>query len=143
MMIHLAPNEQVQCTVNSRPPDNALELSVHEGEVYDFEATGLWSDGGIKNVGPGGFWATDSRVPLVSRPIMLLGGARRRVPQAPYFALIGELRTPDGIERFLIGESCNGWTAGASGELYAFANDLRLMYFNNEGTINLLIRRTR
>jgi hypothetical protein len=65
----------------------------------------------------------------------------RRVSDERYFKLIGaidfDLRDP-----IRIGTKLSNFGPARSGRLYCFANDLRIMYWNNCGSIEVNVTRT-
>ncbi len=95
-------------------------------------AIGEWMDGSIR-CGPDGY----TRATLAFR----LAERWRRAPGARWFALVGAVErrraTLFAIER---GRT---WQPPLAGELYCFANDLPFMYWNNAGSMNLTIVRSR
>ncbi|GEP59603.1 hypothetical protein RSO01_67690 [Reyranella soli] len=111
-------------------PPYVPEVLLEANTPYRFSAVGTWRDASIAS-SPDGYSSTN----LVLR----LAESWRRVPTAPWFALVGtvdrdtSLLTPIG--------------AGAkiafpkSGKLSCFANDVCFMYFNNRGSVMLTVDR--
>ena len=60
----------------------------------------------------------------------------KRMRHEKWFALIG---TYDRKEPFLIGSGITQLKAQKTGELVCFANDVRVLYWNNKGSIKLTI----
>lgn len=116
-------------------------IRIDSGSVYRFDATGTWSDGPIEDVGPAGYSPVHEKVPWHVTPILWLGAPFRRVRDANYFALIGEVGSEARRVRFVIGDSVVGWEAPLTGELLAFANDVRAKYGNNKGCVQLQVTR--
>jgi hypothetical protein len=103
-------------------------IQLRRGLDYRFEATGRWTDL-IYRCDADGYQSKNWVLGLFERA--------RRVPAAPWFALIGALDS-DRANRFVIGTQTTYQPVG-DGELLCFANDLWLMYFNNHGTIELQV----
>ena len=89
-------------------------------------ATGEWKDASIVTDAKG-----YSSVNLLQRQTENL----RRMPGAPWFALIGALDRREDTQ-FVIGAELV-YSATEGGELTCFANDLVGFYFNNHGSITL------
>lgn len=106
--------------------DTGITLEV--GKKYDRVATGEWKDASIVT-GPGGY---DS-VNLLQKGTEGL----RRMPSAPWFALIGALDRRKETE-FQIG-SRKVYEPTSTGQLTCFANDLLGFYGNNEGCVTLSV----
>lgn len=109
--------------------DSGIDLAV--GATYSFTATGQWKDASIE-WGPDGYEST---------PLLKLFERLRRVPDARYFKLIGTIgRSLDSV--IVIGSSLPDFAPTRPGRLYCFANDVRIMYWNNSGDVQLKITRT-
>jgi hypothetical protein len=106
--------------------DTGIDLSA--GGVYDFVATGEWKDASIPSDADG----------YVSTPIVKLFERFRRIPDARYFKLIGTIGKSTGAS-VEIGVKLTGFTPAKSDRLYCFANDVRWMYWNNRGAIELTV----
>ncbi len=98
-----------------------------------------WKDGGIscdangwKRNRPGINWLKELAIKGME-PF-------RRVEDADWFALIGAVGDGDN-EQFFIGSQLTKYTVIKSGEFCPFANDLKRMYGNNEGRLNLTVKR--
>lgn len=96
---------------------------------YEVAGVGTWRDAKIK-CGPAGYESPGLLFRLVER--------FRRVREAPWFELIVAVDGRSGYHR--VGDRAE-LDIDAAGELIAFANDLKWMYWNNCGTIDLLVRR--
>jgi hypothetical protein len=118
-------------SVSARNPWNDSGIDLAVGAKYTFAATGLWKDACIE-CGPEGYEST---------PLLKLFERFRRVPNARYFKLIGTIgRTLDDF--IIIGSSLPHFAPPRDGQLYCFANDVRLMYWNNAGCVELRVTRT-
>jgi len=114
--------------IESRPiwVDTGVQLVA--GTTYRLLATGRWRDASID---------TDAAGYSSASALQKLTEKMRRMPNAPWFALIGAIdRKPD--TQFLIGSGTT-FVAPASGQLTCFANDLRGFYFNNTGRVILTV----
>ncbi|MFN8058037.1 MAG: hypothetical protein U0Q12_12805 [Vicinamibacterales bacterium] len=101
-------------------------VRLQAGETYALSVSGQWRDASIDS-GPSGY----ASVNLFQRATERL----RRVPSAPWFALVGAIdRLRD--TQFVIGGGCV-YRAIADGELTCFANDLLGFYWNNSGSVTL------
>jgi hypothetical protein len=109
---------------------NHTGYSVEAGATYELAATGIWYDASTPS-GPDGYPRGNYFQNLVS--------GFRRSPCHQWFALIGTL---DGSHntQFLIGSHVT-YTAPRSGEIVCYANDVPGFYWNNEGSVNLMIDR--
>lgn len=118
---------------------------VRKGNSYRIEVTEVkdWADGGIANVGPGGF-----QTPWRDAPLMLLGAPMRRVTGEPWFQLhvrIGD--TGDTI--YTVGASGSTIKAEKDGELFFFVNDAVIgiprlfdhFYKNNRGSAKITVKK--
>jgi hypothetical protein len=119
-------NETVSLGVDSREMWNDTGLFISAGEIYSFHAVGEWKDAWIVT-------NADGYVNAVLDPVIWLRRSRRH----RWFALVGTL---DRENDFLIGTS-SIIAFENSGLLSCFANDLRFMYWNNHGSLNLEITR--
>ena len=103
---------------------------------FDISDDQKWQDADI-SCGPEG-WTSD-QLPFYKEAILKLFEDDRRVPEADWFELIGSLDDDEAF--FRIGGGGREYTAPHDAELYAFANDLKSKYGNNQG--QLLVRITR
>jgi len=111
-------------------PWNDTGIDLTAGSVYDFIATGEWKDASIPSDADG----------YLSTPILKLFERFRRIPGARYFKLIGTIGKSTR-ESLLIGIKLTGFLPAKSGRLYCFANDVRCMYWNNNGSVELTVIR--
>ena len=127
----LAIGESRSMRIDSRLRSNRTGIMVEAGSTYRFEASGVWKD---KETccGPDGY-------PSPKWYFRLFEWCRR-LPSANWFALCGQV--PGESRPFLIGSQAER-TMGVTGELSCFANDLRIMYANNSGSIDLTVTRLR
>lgn len=124
--------EQVCVSVGARPRWVHTGVELTRGESYGLSASGLWRDWKIES-GPDGYASRG--------PLMRLVERWRRLPHAPWFALIGGIADVED-SLFAIGSSVD-YSPPRSGELRCFANDVSWAYFNNHGSITLTVTRTR
>ncbi len=120
---------------------NRTGVVLEAGRTYRFKAKAgkTWKDGGIE-CGPDGWdrdhpdcnWIKDIGVKAME-PF-------RRVPDADWFCLIGSVGDKDG-ELFSIGKATVTHTPTRSDEFCPFANDLKRMYANNDGFIEVTVTR--
>jgi hypothetical protein len=116
--------------VNACNPWFKTSVQLTAGERYFFRASGSWTD-----------WtqvhdANGLRMANLRRFERFI---RCRSADATWFTLVGAIEK-DRESFFAIGDGrrwSEGWVAPASGQLFCFANDVRLMYFNNHGAITL------
>ena len=139
--VKLEVGESASFTVLAEEQYSWTGVRVDAGEFYAFEiaADQEWKDGDIK-CGPDG-WESE-RLPWYKEEIVELLEWRRRCPQANWFELVGSIG--DNEENFFrIGKGGRDATyrCVASGELFAFPNDLRTMYGNNHGAIKVTLTR--
>ncbi len=135
----LAETASVTVKIRAESYWNASGLVLEKGATYNFEMIeeSDWKDAGKDATAEG--WV----VPATG----FLAAARSlaRAPDRKYFYLMGVLRGGcyDGLtceQLFPIGKESK-FTAPADGEFCSFANDIPLMYWNNEGSITLKISR--
>lgn len=122
------PNDNLLVTIDSKPLWNDTGITLLAGQNYHFQATGQWID-----------WKNTCDADGYQSPNFLLKLCEglRRMPQAPWFALIGSI---DKNNFFLIGTDTN-ITAPKTGRLYCFANDVIIAYGNNQGSLQLTVTR--
>lgn len=117
------------------PADNPwfqVPIIILPGRRYWFQATGHWQDASIVCD------ANGHDEPKL-RPFKWL--MRYRGEGVIWFTLIGAI-DKNPLTYFAIGDGKrlkDGWVASVSGRLFCFANDARLMYWNNSGCIRLEI----
>lgn len=112
-------------TVKARDRSNRV-ADLEPGITYEIEVApgATWKDAFIE-AGPQGYTA------WWLKPFERL----RRHPESPWFALIGAVE--DG-EHFLIGRGTVVPTR-SGGELRCYANDVDFMYWNNSGSIDVVV----
>jgi hypothetical protein len=120
------PNHPV--TIDSIQVWNNTGITLLAGQKYHFQATGQWTD-----------WKNTCDADGYQSPnfFLKLCESLRRMPQAPWFSLIGSI-DKDKNSFFLIGKDKN-ITAPKTGQLYCFANDAIIAYGNNRGSIQLTV----
>lgn len=160
-----------EVNVYARQQWNPTGFFLEAGRTYDLTATGEWMDAAIK-CGPGGardgkfhpaetLYAIGNVAGAAQGLLRKLSGndrrsvpLARRVPDAPWFALIGVIAndyppspaqsTKGGKvdelphETFVIGAGTS-FVPKASGYLFCFANDAWQTYDNNRGTVRLKV----
>lgn len=108
--------------------DTAIDLAA--GGRYRMHANGIWFDRQFKAT-PAGI-APQNFVQRIAVPLLRFANGR-------YMTLIGCIdKNMDSA--FVIGDNVE-ITAPTSGRLWCFANDVRLAYGNNSGSINLRVER--
>ena len=111
------------------------------GAFYTFaiDDDQMWEDGDMK-CSPAG-WKSEE-LPWYKESVVELFENKRRCPSADWFELIGSVGD-EGGELFRIGRGGAHATyrARKSGPLFAFANDVKAMYFNNHGQIKVKVKR--
>jgi hypothetical protein len=124
--------DSASIAVPARPRWVETGVQLISGEAYQLSATGTWQDRNISS-GPEGYPSRNA--------VMRFAERWRRMPRAPWFALIGSIGQDPGTV-FVIGASTT-FAPRDTGTLNCFANDVPLMYFNNTGSISLTVTRTR
>jgi hypothetical protein len=127
---HLAPSEETVVRACARVKWNHTGLAVAPNEAYELTARGSWSD-------------ASHTVTAKGYELGRLAAFRpfRRRRDAPWFELIGAVGASERTA-FRIGEHAPV-TFHASGELVLYANDACFMYWNNTGSIEVIVRRVR
>jgi uncharacterized protein (DUF2235 family) len=128
-------------TVRAADQYNWSGVRLEKGRTYrfDIDAQQRWQDDEI-SCGPSG-WTSD-QLPWYKEHIVRAFEDKRRVPDANWFELIGSLDDDDDFFRIGAGGADGLYTATRDAELYAFANDLKTRYDNNEGQLEVKITRT-
>lgn len=108
---------------------NDTGIIIEAGRRYDFFATGNWVDLVVRS-GPDGNPAPGWSQRLLQRQLRAQG--------QPYFRLIGALDR-DPASMFPIGAALTGWEAPRGGMLTCFANDVPGFYWNNSGSVILMV----
>jgi hypothetical protein len=125
--------QSITVPVAARKSSNDTGLQVAAGQHYQFQAAGTWVDIWLAS-DAGGYptprWSLGQR----------LAERFRRVPDAPWFALIGMVQDNTVSRAFVIG-AASRITMPMSGRLACFANDVPGFYWNNRGALWLSIQR--
>ncbi|MHC8387038.1 hypothetical protein ACYZTM_03060 [Pseudomonas sp. MDT2-39-1] len=117
-------------SVEADDPWFETPVQLTSGERYFFRASGSWTDWNQPHD------ANGLRIEKL-RPFERF--IRCQSADAAWFTLVGAIGK-DRDSFFAIGDGLRwpeGWVAPASGPLLCFANDARLMYFNNHGAVTL------
>ncbi len=135
---NLAIGESAHFIVGSAEKYSWSGIKLEKDAFYTFsiDVGQQWEDGDIK-CSPAG-WKSEE-LPWYKKSIVELMEGQRRCPDANWFELIGSL--DEGGDIFRIGRGGNHATyqAKKNGTLYAFANDMKALYFNNHGQILVVI----
>jgi hypothetical protein len=135
--IRLSVGESAVTTVNAGNPENATGVLMQVGEVYEFDCPGAqcWNDAGV-TITPGG------KSPAFYRGYMSLFNRWKRCRNAPWFCLIGQTSQQKN-DGFFIGDHISNVKIAKEGQLIAYANDVPCFYWNNGGSVILVITRRR
>ena len=131
-VVHLAPGEERVVSACARLRWNHTGIRVHADETYDITAR------------PGSVWKDASHeVTAKGYELRRLAPFRpfRRRRDAPWFELIGAVGESEHTS-FRISEHAPV-TFHTKGELVLYANDASFMYWNNTGSIEVVVRRIR
>lgn len=137
----LAVGEEHTFTVDSKILFNWSGVRFERGASYMFtpEEGKKWKDASIECDTRG--WKTEE-LSWLKENIVEHFEDNRRFPDADWFELIGAIGDDDKkLFRIGAGGKSNTYQAIESGEFYAFANDLVSKYDNNEGCIDVTIKR--
>lgn len=135
----LQPGERCRFSVYARSYWNAPGVFLRAGHRYVVQASGTWQSAGL-TYGPDG---------AGSRGLQWFFGWLRRVPEAPWCALIASIahaRNPDHsntltpFPSYLIGAQAM-IEPQTDGYVYFFANDMTGLYGNNNGSVEVELRR--
>jgi hypothetical protein len=107
---------------------NDTGIPVSAGRRYSLSAAGEWFDWRNRH-GPEGGPSSNLALRMAER--------LRRAPAQNWFALMGAIDR-DSRTSFLIGSGLD-WQAPSDGRVFAFANDVWAMYFNNSGAVTLQV----
>jgi hypothetical protein len=137
----LGVGESHRFTVRAPEQYSWSGVQVEAGAHYAFLAPAgqEWRDKDIV-CGPDGWRSKD--LPWYKEAYIRPFEDRRRCPNANWFELIGAVGE-EGDNFFRIGQGGDDKTyqAPSEGELFAFANDLRTMYGNNHGELEVIVTR--
>jgi len=135
--VTLAVGDSRSVEIVAREKWNPTGVLVGPGQRYAFAATGKWIDGGIP-CGPGGF--TVDQAHGIAHLIVKAGAPFLRVKNGRYFCVVGCVgRVRSSF--FVIGTGRPDWSTSRSGLLECFANDVPIAYWNNEGSVALVVTR--
>lgn len=139
----LKSNETAEFTVGSKEKYSWTGVRVEAGAHYSFSIAleEKWKDSTIECSTEG--WRTEE-LPWYKEELFELMEYKRRCSHANWFELMGSVGD-DGSEIFRIGKGGDHatYTPQTNGLLYAFANDIKQMYFNNHGQVKVLITRNK
>jgi hypothetical protein len=124
--------QTVRIDINAKNPWNDSGIDLVRGARYDFVVPGSqhWRDSSIECDADG-----------YSAPFLLkFFEPFCRVPSQNYFKLIGTINRSLEMP-IVIGSGLEDFLPFRSGRLYCFANDIRIMYWNNCGSIGLNVTR--
>ena len=164
--LRLAIGESHQTDVYSKLKYSWTGIEVQTNETYEVklvDPTDTWLDGIKKRkaktrndplhinlntgkpieCGPDG-WDAEVELNGIKDDIVQAAERFRRHPQAAWFELVGIIGDTDRIENMVrLGDAKTGdtFTAPSPGELYMFANDLKMKYNNNAGLLTIRITR--
>ncbi|MEH2203370.1 MAG: hypothetical protein V7K53_04700 [Nostoc sp.] len=130
-MINLQIGSPSETIIDAKKYWNATGIYLEIGATYKFEVEGeqFWCDAWIRSDADG-----------YTQPWLSWAEMFRRKPNENWFSLIGNIGQ-SGEQKFLIGKKLEKYKATSSGELFCYANDVPIMYFNNRGTLSLTITR--
>ncbi|MEH1773895.1 hypothetical protein [Nostoc sp.] len=130
-MINLQIGSRSETIIDANKYWNATGIYLEIGATYRFEVEGeqFWCDAWIRSDADG-----------YTQPWLSWAEMFRRKPKENWFSIIGNIGQ-SGEQEFLIGKKLEKYKATSSGELFCYANDVPIMYFNNRGTLSLTITR--
>jgi hypothetical protein len=115
------------------------KVMLEQGAEYLIEVPSdqEWTDWWVRSGPQGGA----NRVQRPFRPWLRFPHRRDDDPRADFFTLIGTIgKSMD--HAFVIGAGPRRFRAPVSGQLFCFANDLWLAYWNNKGVMRFFLTRT-
>jgi hypothetical protein len=129
-MTSLQCGESREATIDARKLWNETCIRLEGGSRYSLAVLGeqYWFDASTRT-DAGGY--ESSRLAPFRR--------MRRIPGAAWFSLIGTIDRDLSVS-CVIGKGIE-WIAPTSGELVCFANDVWFMYWNNRGSLRLVVER--
>jgi hypothetical protein len=129
----LLVGESVEFWVHAQIPWNDAGVDLVAGDKYDFAVLGsqTWKDFSIVSSADG----------YRSRPGQRIWEHLRRMPAANWLILIGAIGKSMDCP-FIIGSRLTRFCPAIPGRLYCFANDVRFMYWNNSGSIKVMVTRS-
>lgn len=133
--VTLAPGDSVLIRVDARNEWNDTGIMLLRGIRYELTVLkpDEWYDAGFKVDAAG-------HANIIYRLYMTLFQSLKRVKVAPWFSLVGTVGSVKDSEAFYLGEQCP-LVPRCSGRLLCFANDAWGFYWNNSGSIFLIIQR--
>ncbi len=120
--------ESQTITIKAKDYWNHTGIYLEKGAEYSFIAQGNWID-----------WYIESDANGFRKDSMKLFESLRRAPKENWFSLIGSINKE---KSFFIGKNSQV-VASDSGELVCFANDVPFFYWNNKGSLELIVKRIR
>ena len=150
----LEAGECAKLIVNADSYWNASGLMFEKGAQYEIEAMHeeYWCDASVKTDADG--WSvdeeifeaceTDEEVTELSRFkkwLFVKAEKYRRYPDANWFKLIGVNAGSSELSQFPVGSNYR-YQPEKSGEFCAYANDLKMFYFNNRKSLKVKITRS-
>lgn len=136
----LAVSESHTCIVHSELKYNWSGVELEEGCCYEFivDATQRWKDSGV-DCGPNG-WKSEQLPWFKEEIVEFLEKKRRHPKKTDWFEDFGALGD-ENEELLRILSDDKTYMAPRDAELYFFANDLASKYGNNNGSMNVSIKR--
>lgn len=134
--VRLAKGKSLTFLVSARKLWGDGVLCVSPGQVYRFEVTpgrDHWRDLVFKVDAQG-------RSPWFYRIYMSMFSKWKRAKGQPWFALIGNIGRASTQNAFLIGKSSEH-RFDEAGRLFGFANDVAGFYWNNSGSLQVVVTR--
>ncbi len=138
--------QSAKASILARQKWNPVGLFLQKGKMYRFTASGGWKD---KEIQAGASGYPDERgyeaygITGVKKTLFEWSEGWRRFPEGKWFSLICAIgrteETAFDLGKMIAandGKSVD-YEVQHEGDLYCFANDLSLMYWNNEGQIEL------
>jgi hypothetical protein len=132
----LEPGDPRRVRIGAREPWNDTGLIIVAGQRYEMRSTGTWTDFFITRDAEG---FTSDEAPALTRRLLKKHEHRRRQPRENWFTLIGAIGREE-TTAFRIGTALT-FRADRTGELSCFANDVPDAYWNNWGSVELVVTR--
>jgi hypothetical protein len=131
-MARLEIGKTVRTTIKADEPWNDSQIDLVKNGQCDFLVPGVqtWKDASIPADADG--YPTPIHLKIFE-PV-------RRIPKENFFKLIGTIGR-SLANPVIIGRTLSSFSAPIDGRLYCFANDVRDMYWNNCGLIELNVTR--
>lgn len=122
--------ESEVAVIDAREPWNETGIRLITGEQYHFRADGEWVDWFV-TCDADGYDSVNS--------VQRMSESLRRSPRDRWFVLVGTLGRDTG-KIFRIGKDST-FAPDSTADLFCFANDVRLAYWNNRGKVELTVTR--